>query len=184
PPAQSLWRAGAWPWLKCYSAVTAAGWPGAEASSSGFAATTVARRSTSDTRARRMADPTMKEAPVTDRPPHRPRVRRARGGARGQGVLEFVSDGASRQLRGVRGDEPLLSALPARDAGAQEAAPRPPEPRQVRLRLRRVRWDGRWQDGQRRERVSHDDPSRVVARFPVAANSAPDQSRRSRVSAR
>src|SRR5207247_2016474 len=107
-----------------------------------------------------------------------------RVGARGQGLLEFVSDGASRQLRGVRGDEPLLSALPARDAGAQEAAPRPPERQQVRLRLRRVRCDGRWQDGQRRERVSHDDPSRVVARFPVAANSAPDQSRRSRVSAR
>jgi len=87
------------------------------------------------------------------------------------GLLEFVSDGARRRLRGVRGDEPLLSALPARDAGAQEAASRPPERQQVRLRLHRVRRNGRWQDGQRRARVSHDDPSCVAARFPVTANS-------------
>src|SRR5438445_5653721 len=72
------------------------------------------RRAIADARTRRMADPTMTTIRDYDPAVRSPRGRRQRL----YGLLEFSSDGPTRQLRGVRGDEPLLSALPPRDAGA------------------------------------------------------------------
>lgn len=72
--------------------------------------------------------------------------------ARPRARCRLSADGSARQLRGVRGDEPLLPSVPASDAGPQETLAGAAERQQVRLRVRRVRDRGRGEDGQQPHR--------------------------------
>ena len=76
--------------------------------------------------------------------------------------VEF-DDAPARQLRRIRGDQPLLPKVSPRDPDAAEAPARSTERQQVRLRLCRMRDRSGWQDGQRRLRVLPDGSAATCA---------------------